>query len=228
MLQLQLMEPEQQQNYEAANMPSKTSLLAHFLLPSWMEFLAYTIISFVFLVACNLWALLQVLTGDASLSSLQVSNALTTYKERFDSIFNTPVFASASTFLFWGIIGCVAYMVAFVLKSYLERMYEEKQASHNIQPRYIKGGGYWKSVAGHNIFFACTVLVTIAFLIVSLGIFVPQSITLFSRGLASWFSWQSIIAFLGSTLALVLLIQVGRILSHLIHSSWKIYFATED
>lgn len=210
-------------------MPSKAALLVHFLLPSKVELLAYIIISTVFLMLCNLWAFIGVLTGDTSLSSIQVSSALTTYKEQFDALFSAPFFAAASTFIVWAIIGCVAYMVAYVIKSYLGRMYEEKHASGNVQPRYIQSNqGYWKSAASHNIFFFCTILVTIVFLVVTLGTFAPGCITLFNDGLASWFSWQSIAAFAGSIVGLVVLIQITRILFRLIHNSWKIYFATEE
>lgn len=213
-------------------MPSKTKLLVRFLLPTGAEFLAYSIMSLAFLLLCNLWGLIQVLTGDTTLNALQVSSALTTYEEQFDTIFSTPFFASASTFIVWAIVGCFAYMVAYILKSYLGRIYQEKQDSQNVQPRYLQPEqqrkGYWKSVASHNIFFACTILVTIVFLILALGTLIPQCTTLFSSGLASWFSWQSLVAFMGSTLGMVVLVQITRILFRLIHNSWKIYFATED
>jgi hypothetical protein len=212
--------------YAAGGAPSKTRLILQFLLPTPAEFLVYTIISAALLCVLNLWVIIGIISGDPTENGFHIASILSSYSDRINSIFSGGFWASASLIILWGLLGCVAYMGAWVVKSYFSRVYEDVAAQQNIQPTSEKAE-YWKSVASHNIFFACTIFVAAAYLVACFSFLIPKCLSLFTNGLESWFEWQTAVALVVSTLGLVVLFQIARILFRLIHNSWKIYFATE-
>lgn len=217
--------PDIQPVYTSADTPSRAKLLWRFFIPTLPELLTYTLIATVLLCLVNLWGIIGLITGDTNITAVHISEALQAYNEQIDAIFNQSFLAHASLIIVWGIVGCIAYMIAWVAKGYFTHLYEDVEASHDIRPRATQNTNYWQSVIGHNIFFGCTVFVALAYAIVCLSAFIPACLQLFSHSLESWFTWQSLAGCLGSIFGLVLLFQVGRILGRLIHNSWKIFFS---
>lgn len=211
----------------ASHSSDQTIALRQFLIPGWLDAVLYVLVGGVVLTIVNwhsIWA--QNSSGALPPNALQQL-----FTERFSSIggfLGLPIFGKISLLLFWAFIGCLAYMLLWLLQYSLAVIHEDLAETTYIHPGAFSEGGYWRSVIAHNIFLICAVFVSIAYVAAAFKILLPMLSRVFQVGLFDVPKIGGWIELVISILLAGFLIYIAVILWRVLRGVWGLNKVPED
>lgn len=118
----------------------------------------FALSSFLLLILNSkaIWGLLH---GDLGTGDLSAQTALDQRFTPISRILDGAVFDRLGLLLFWALIGCIAYMVFWLLQYALISAREDYVEGHYIHPRSFSTKTYWRTVAARRIFLVSTMFV---------------------------------------------------------------------
>src|SRR3989344_5646779 len=118
----------------------------------------FVLSSFLLLIlnAKAIWGLLH---GDLGGADLSTQTALDQRFAPVSRILDSAIFDRLGLLLFWALIGCIAYMVFWLLQYALISAREDYVEGHYIHPRSFSTKTYWRTVAARRIFLISTTFV---------------------------------------------------------------------
>lgn len=125
--------------------------------------------------------------------------------------------------LFWLFIGCVVYLVIWLIGNFITNIRNDIVADEYMHPKSYDRSGYWGSVLAHKVMFVCTVFILLAYtlagskLIISLG-------TLCYQALLEFHWLRSPATLLGALLVSVLILQIFFFLLGFVRNTWRIIY----
>ena len=205
----------------------RTSALRQFFTPTWVDIILYILIGGVWLTLLNFHTI-WTRNDTAAVSPSALSQLLGQKFSSLGAFLGLPLFGKISLLLFWAFIGCVAYMLLWLVQYGLITLHEDIAETTYIHPGSFSESGYWRSVIAHNIFLVCAIFVSIAYAAGAIKIFFPLLAKVFIVGLFDFPHAGAIFDIILSLLISGLVVYVAVILWRILRGIWGLNKVPEE
>lgn len=195
--------------------------LRRFFIPSLVDFIVYLVLGAILLLVLNHQAISNLLHAD-TLTPTDVAHLV--FSTRFELIgtaLNHPIFGRLSLLLFWAFIGCVTYMVLWLVQYLLTTAREDYvEGQQYVHPKTFNKSSYWQSIIAHNIFLFSAIVVFLGFAYLSLRMFLPMLSKLFYVGLLTAPALVGFADLILSILLISFVLYFSQMLWRVLRSAW--------
>jgi hypothetical protein len=188
--------------------------IIQFLMPSWLEFFFYILLTFVVLLAVNYQFFIGVLKGGSSVNSL-IEESIRE-NQLILALDSSHTFATVTLLLFWMAVGAISYSFIWFFQQSIMTVYDDIDHSHDVAPRTFRER-YWESVASKYIAFFAVMLGMAAFIYVMAYMVLPKASRIMFHILSSDTTWVDGVLMLFVIVIIAVLIRFLYLLGHIFH-----------
>lgn len=192
--------------------------------PDWLEILLYSISSAVILCILNY----QVFLNNVSTSSEVTEDALNNYlhsKLNRVSTFSGSLFQGRlANMLFWAFVGCLIYMVVWTLQNFVINIRNDVKAAEFVgfENQSSRRRAYWDSVISSKVFFGCSLIALIIYVIALDRFLMPIASKAFGLAISTGFMFpRTIIEIVLSVLGAAILLFALVLLLRVVIRTWR-------
>jgi hypothetical protein len=197
--------------------PDNTKIIKGIFVPSGLVMALYFMVSLTILGLLNLRGLWNISVGSAvgPIANQDIS-PITNNLDKLQDKINGP-----AVFLFWLLIGCIAYGITRAIQNVFMVAGSEVKNS-----KYMSGGelpqhNYWRSVLASNMFFMAVAMTSTIYLVLYLWLLLPACSSLFYMGIYHHFNYKGIIDCIGGTLLNVFAMYFLAIFLRITRYRWR-------
>lgn len=206
---------------EIKSSSDKSIHLRKLFVPSAIELAIYILLGVVLLSLFNLKVLWESLSNAAAVP-VETANSVVSNQGRLAGQFIDGMFdGRLTTFVFWGFVGCLVYVVIWLIQNVLLNIKNDVVAGDYVQPKSSEKRGYWSTVIAEKLFLAGLVVIFILFVSLGLKFLAPVFSKLFYVAVYNFRFPVSVFEILTAVALMALVVYLTVLVARLAISTWR-------
>ncbi|MEO5627980.1 MAG: hypothetical protein ABIQ89_03760 [Candidatus Saccharimonadales bacterium] len=197
--------------------------LKAFLLPSSTELVMLLVVSLIGLMLLNYSTVWQLVTDSSKLAAQTAGQSVQPQLDAISNFFRKDIFAQATVFLIWAMVGCIAYVIIGGLQHFFWRVKTEVD-----EGGYVKNTStqkYWYARLAQYLYFLAASFLFVAFTVIFLTNLLPVCVELAETTIRSFKDLSSYSHLLLGSLLMMLGLYALTRLWKTVRYSFRVTFA---